>query len=450
MITSRILYSILLTYLIASGGMLHGGALPGGALHSGTLMKQPDTGGRVIVPIAGNTWKSPKSAKGGRVTGEGIRNWSDSRESFTTYVYFTQKGALKVSLNLSVPKGRSELQVTINGRSRQVSVSEATPEWVEAGDWRLSDTGYAAITIKGLSRTGSAFGDINSISLDGTATRGQTYYTKNNEGNFFYWGRRGPSVHLSYPIPDSVEAEWFYNEVTVPEGEDVLGSYFMANGFGEGYFGIQVNSPTERRILFSVWSPFKTDDPGEIPEGQKIVMLKKGESVYTGEFGNEGSGGQSYLRYNWKAGITYKFLLHGKPTGKGSTTYTAYFFDPEKNDWMLIASFKRPRTTTWLTRLHSFLENFNPEQGDLERKVWFDNQWIRDKEGNWMELNRAKFTGDNTARVKYRLDYGGGVEKGRFYLKNCGFFSDYTPLDTWHERPETGDKPAIDLKSLPK
>ena len=31
----------------------------------------------------------------------------------------------------------------------------------------------------------------------------------------------------------------------------------MANGFGEGYFGIQVNGPNERRVLFSVWSPFK-------------------------------------------------------------------------------------------------------------------------------------------------------------------------------------------------
>jgi hypothetical protein len=36
------------------------------------------------------------------------------------------------------------------------------------------------------------------------------------------------------------EIEWFYSELTVPEGSDVIGSYFMANGFSEGYFGIQV------------------------------------------------------------------------------------------------------------------------------------------------------------------------------------------------------------------
>src|SRR5690606_4541361 len=122
---------------------------------------------------------------------------------------------------------------------------------------------------------------------------------------------------------------WFYIEITVPEGEDVLGSYFMANGFAEGYFGIQVNSPSERRVLFSVWSPYETQDPNNIPDEYKIILLGKGEGVTTGEFGNEGSGGQSYKVFNWKAGTTYGFLLKGTPSVNNSTDYTAYFFDPE-------------------------------------------------------------------------------------------------------------------------
>src|SRR5690606_16285439 len=169
---------------------------------------------------------------------------------------------------------------------------------------------------------------------------------------FFHWGRRGPSVHMNYRLPDNIDAEWFYNEVTVPEGEDVEGSYFMANGFGEGYFGIQVNSPSERRVLFSVWSPFATDDPKSIPEDQKIKLLKKGTDVYTGEFGNEGSGGQSILRYNWKAGMEQKFLLHVVPDDSTHTIYTAYFFDHDKNNWKLIASFRRPKLATYLKRPH--------------------------------------------------------------------------------------------------
>ncbi|TDA79183.1 DUF5077 domain-containing protein, partial [Halomonas marinisediminis] len=86
-----------------------------------------------------------------------------------------------------------------------------------------------------------------------------------------YFGRRGPSVHLSYQLPAEKDIEWFYSEINVPEGEDVIGSYYMANGFRDGYFGIQVNSETERRVLFSVWSPYETQDPNNIPEDYKII-----------------------------------------------------------------------------------------------------------------------------------------------------------------------------------
>ena len=250
-------------------------------------------------------------------------------------------------------------------------------------------------------------------------------------------------------MPQDKNIEWFYNEITVPQGDDVLGSYYMANGFAEGYFGIQVNSETERRILFSVWSPFHTDDPKQIPEDQKIVLLKKGDGVYTGEFGNEGSGGQSFLRYNWKAGNTYGFLLRGVPDGAAHTIYTAYFFAPEKGEWMLIASFRRPKLATHLKKLHSFLENFIPEQGNKERKVLFSNQWARDTDGNWHELTKARFTGDNTAAKRYRMDYAGGLLNGTFYLRNCGFFSKYTPLQTSYERKPANRLPQINLNALP-
>ena len=276
-----------------------------------------------------------------------------------------------------------------------------------------------------------------------------TAFVRTDEGNFYYWGRRGPSVHLNYPTPAGADVEWFYNEVTVPEGQDVLGSYFMANGFAEGYFGMQVNSATERRILFSVWSPYKTDDPKSIPDDQKIKMLRKGEDVHTGEFGNEGAGGQSYLRYNWQTGNTYRFLLQGTPSGDSTTTYTAYFFAPEQGTWRLVASFKRPHTHTYLKRLHSFLENFIPDTGDKGRRVYFGNQWIRGTSGSWAELTQARFTADATARKGYRMDYAGGSDKQRFFLQNCGFFADYTEIGKEFDRTATGRGPVVELGKLP-
>jgi len=218
----------------------------------------------------------------------------------------------------------------------------------------------------------------------------------------------------------------------------------MANGFTDGYFGIQVNSHYERRILFSVWSPYESDKPEEIPDDYKIILLKKGENVIAGEFGNEGSGGQSYRKYMWKADQIYRFLLKGEPSIDNSTDYTAYFYVPETGNWELIAGFRRPKTTSYLKNLYSFLENFIPETGFITRKGFYSNQWICDKNGTWYELSSAKFTADATARKESRLDYAGGVENASFFLKNCGFIDEKTQINTQLVRSETGIRPSID------
>ncbi|MEP7376948.1 MAG: DUF3472 domain-containing protein [Chitinophagaceae bacterium] len=211
---------------------------------------------------------------------------------------------------------------------------------------------------------------------------------------------------------------------------------------------MQVNSSTERRILFSVWSPFNTDDPKQIPADKKIILLKKGKGIHAGEFGNEGSGGQSYLKYNWKAGNTYKFLIHGQPVENNYTNYMAYFFAPELHKWMLIAGFSRPSTHTYLTGLHSFLENFEPATGYITRKAFYQNQWTKNKDEEWKPVIEATFTGDATAKKQYRLDYSGGEENGRFFLRNCGFFDDNTLLGTKLEHAALLKPPVVKFSRL--
>lgn len=412
---------------------------------SGTFISNADT--TIRLPLGGNSWAN-KEAGDQFITEKGITNWSDKGIMFQTFFRINRPGSIHLKLHAK-SNGASKLNITIGHQTRQVNIHGTAWQVYDVGDWIIKDTGYIAIGLQGINATANYFPAIDEYELSGTAINTNTAYVKTSKDNFFYWGRRGPSVHLKYLLPDTGQVKWFYNEVTVPVGQDVIGSYFMATGFGEGYFGIQVNSATERRILFSVWSPFATDDPKSIPADQRIVLLKKGDGVTTGEFGDEGSGGQSFLRYHWQAGHTYRFLLKALPDDENNTTYTAYFFAPEKNTWQLIASFKRPHTHTYLKGLHSFLENFEPSQGNKERKVLFANQWVQDVHGNWIELTKAMFTYDNTAAKGYRMDYQGGVNDNAFYLKNCGFFKNYTTYKTIFTRHATGTRPQIDLDKLP-
>lgn len=390
----------------------------------------------------GNSWIINDITKNETlISVSGINNWADQELVIRTYFKVATAGQLHLGFKGKVNSGSSSLSFTIGNDTEEITIGNTDYDTIPVGVFTIDEPGYHFIE---LVKTSDAAVDISEFFLGGPITDTNLIYVKDE----FYWGRRGPSVHLGYEMPENKDIEWFYNEITVPEGEDVIGSYFMANGFNEGYFGMQVNSEAERRVLFSVWSPYDTQNPNDIPEDYKIELLGFGEGVTVGEFGNEGSGGQSYLVFNWEPGKTYKFLLKGEPTSENKTDYTAYFYAPELDQWKLIASFRRPYTSTHLTRFHSFLENFDTKTGFIPRKGMYGNQWVKDTEGEWYELTKATFAADGTARSGNRLDYAGGSEGNQFFMHNCGFFSDNTPLDSQHTRQANGIVPTIDFNTL--
>ena len=66
-------------------------------------------------------------------------------------------------------------------------------------------------------------------------------------------------------------------------------SYFMACGWGGGYFGVQELKDGRRVALFSVWDPTKGDDPKAVRPEDRVELLHEGEGVRIRRFGGEGS-----------------------------------------------------------------------------------------------------------------------------------------------------------------
>lgn len=399
----------------------------------------------VKVPTAANSWvEGDMKATETIIQADGIRNWRRSSDKITTFLRLGKSGELELALNARVLSGVTTLEVSVGGISKKVELRNTGLQQVYVGKFVIEKPGYQKILLQGVSAGAEVFADIDDLLIGGSAVGADTYFIKDE----FYWGRRGPSVHLNYQSPTAEPLEYFYSEVTVPAGRDVVGSYYMANGFAQGYFGMQVNSATERRVLFSVWSPYETDDPSKIPLEDRVQLLRKGPGVQTGEFGNEGAGGQSYLIYPWQAGTTYKFLLKAKPGDNNSTDFTAWFYAPQQQQWQLIASFRRPKTQSWLTHQHAFLENFIPEAGQFSREADYGNGWVRTADGLWFALQQASFSYDDTARRQSRWDYQGGVRNGRFYLKNGGFFDEFSTFGSTFSRNTTAE-PEIDFSQLP-
>ncbi len=221
------------------------------------------------------------------------------------------------------------------------------------------------------------------------------------------------SVHLGYP---AAEGTAFYNEAAVEKTSE--GTYFMVCGWSKGYFGIQELGKGKKVVLFSVWDPTAGDDPKKVKDEDRVKLLHKDDAVRVGRFGNEGTGGQSFLDYDWKVGETYKFLVTAKPDGDKRTAYAGYFFHPEQKAWKHLVTFSTITNGKLLDGYYSFVEDFrrNKVSATKERVAKFGNGWVKGKDGQWVALTKARFTADANPVENINA----AVEGDRFVLATGG------------------------------
>lgn len=371
---------------------------------------------------------------------EGLHNWVNPGQEIQFHFKLRNRGNLQLALLIKNDKPGNVISASIAGKSFAVKVPHSKEfKLVSIGAVAINDTGFYILTLSSSAKKSEHIADIQSLELSGNAAKDIHFNAKPR--------RNAASVHLLYPLPDSAKAISFYNEITIPKDADVLHSYYMACGFARGYFGIQVNSPTERRVIFSVWDAGnEAIDRNKVAVENKVQLIAKGEDVFADGFGNEGTGGHSHWVFNWKTEETYKFLVTAViDTATATTTYAGYFFIPEIQKWKLIAAFKAPKDGKPLRKLYSFVENFWGTNGQLYRKAYFGNQWVRKENGEWNTLTKSTFSYDATGKAGDRIDYGAGVEDNKFYLWNGGFRSANAQFNDTLNRILTGERPVIDL-----
>lgn len=234
--------------------------------------------------------------------------------------------------------------------------------------------------------------------------------------------RAARSVHLGYPAPDG---DLFYQEMVIEQS--VNGSYFMAAGWNTGYFGLQqLNSPTNKVVLFSVWDPTTGDDPKAVRTEDRVELLHEGPGVRIKRFGGEGTGGQCMAPFSWQLGETNRFLIRGE-VQTNKTAYSAYVWRADRQDWWHLATFRTRTGGKALKGYYSFVEDFRRDGTSVgeTRRARFRNGWVRTRDGDWVSLTRARFTGsgadweskDNVdagaAGDGYFLATGGAIQASR-------------------------------------
>ncbi len=373
----------------------------------------------------------------------GITRWADPKQSVNWYGKFSMTGTIDANVELRLPTDTvSRLRLTVDGTMRETAVTGKGRESVvlaKFGEFNISEAKHQQFTLESMNEPGNPIGDLEALVLSGPALDKAHFNLKER--------RNAASVHLMYPVPKDTEIESFYCEVTAVE--DPTSTFYMACGWHRGYFGMQVNSPTERRIIFSVWdSGDEAVDRNKVDEVNRVKLMGKGEGVFTGDFGNEGTGGHSHLKVMWKTGEKQRFVVTAQPVDGTFTIYSGYWFHPEQAKWMLISSWKAPKEGGWMRGPHSFSENFGGSSGHLLRKARYGNQWVRTSSGEWKELTTASFSHDPTGRED-RFDRFMGIENGEFFLSHGGFVDGFTKYgekfhrDPTRKPPETSDLPRL-------
>lgn len=389
------------------------------------------------IEVPAHTAYIEPEGRGARVSSRsGITRWRGPEQKVLWFGEITTPGPLRARVRLRLGRGAtSHLRLSVAGGSREASVTGAGPGEAliaDFGSFEVRESGYQRIRLEALDSERPAAHTIEALLLDGPATEKAHFNLEPR--------RNAASVHLMYPTPREIRIEAFHCEVTAVE--DPLWTFYMACGWHRGYFGMQVNSPTERRIIFSVWdSGGEPVDRDKVAKEDRVELVDKGEGVVTNDFGNEGTGGHSHLVHPWKTGEPQRFLVTARPVDATHTIYSGYYFRRDQGKWMLISAWKAPKDGGYLRRLHSFSENFAGRNGHLRRKALYGSQWAKDTEGRWFELTTARFSHDPTGRSN-RLDRFMGVEDGRFFLSHGGFVAGRTDYGTSFRRPPTEGGPA--------
>jgi hypothetical protein len=219
------------------------------------------------------------------------------------------------------------------------------------------------------------------------------------------------SVHLGYSAGEGVA---FYNEVTVETSAP--GTYFCACGWNKGYFGIQELGNGKKVVIFSVWDS-NQNNAKAVDDDKRVKLMHKDDKVRIGRFGGEGTGGQSFLDFDWKVGATYRFLVTAKVDGQ-RTEYAGYFREPDAKEWRHLVTFSTITGGRNLGGYYSFVEDFKRDKvsATKARMATFGNPWIKTSKNDWEPVTKARFTGDSNPATNINA----GIKEQRFFLATGG------------------------------
>ena len=214
---------------------------------------------------------------------------------------------------------------------------------------------------------------------------------------------------------------------------------------------MQVNSPTERRIIFSVWdsghrSRQDRNKVGRI--GPRTTLVAKGDGVFAGDFETKALAAIVIWSTIWKTGVKKQRFLCHRETGRCELIrfIPGYAGSTGQKKWMLISSWKAPRMANICTGFIVFVEDFDGANGYRLAPQGLVRQPVdpyRTTANGAEEQTTATFSCDPTGKGRTAGSFHGCRKRAIFPFERrlCipGFHGIWNTLFT---RPATGKFPS--------
>ena len=155
------------------------------------------------IPFQGNAYATTGSSK------LDSKGFALSRADDVVSLFFHVDRAADLKLALKAA-GESAIRASVAGQSFTASLRATDAGPLELGTALIATAGYVRVDFSGSAKT-----LLSALVVDPSSADVVVSQVKDNADNRFYWGRRGPSVHLRYEAPKDTALAWFYNEITV-------------------------------------------------------------------------------------------------------------------------------------------------------------------------------------------------------------------------------------------
>lgn len=178
------------------------------AATASAVAAQPATSDSVVdtpcvdVPLYGNAYLTAGEARDLRIDGEGLRGWSDRAQVVSVYFAVAEPGDLALALVGRNDGSPAAIEACVGGKTFGIDVRNAATAAIPVGTVSIERPGYVRVDLRGVACR-SHFGTYEALRLSGPAAAGGVTAIPGGEaaGDWPYWGRRGPSVHMGYSAP---------------------------------------------------------------------------------------------------------------------------------------------------------------------------------------------------------------------------------------------------------